>query len=716
MKTRSPNLDNEVVTSEGLEGKSFGIRDEDLGFILSILRDGLYEDPIGSICREIISNCVDAHTEAGIPDKPIEIYLPSVFESSIKFVDHGKGMSPEFIDENYRNFGASSKCYSDDVIGGFGIGSKSPWSYSDSFTVTTIWEGSKYVYSCYLDESERGKIFLLSEEETNESSGTTITIPVKSKDISTFTEKVKYYSRYLPVTPIITPKQDVNKRKIFLSGDNWEIYNDSGYGSVRYLVVSGIPYPINFNSLPQSAKDRSLENISFAIFCDVKDVDVATNREALKYKDKTIDFIKASFDKMKKELVDICSKELDQCATYKEAVLKWDKTNYGIRSLLPSNPSYKGKKISSSICISCSQPYTVQSFTRLSNNTTRLINDRTLDTFRLSSKEAIILNNLATSTDRNYVASVFDSDSNINTVYVIRGNGVVLSLKDLEFKERSQILASAHTLTAEDIELILMSSVTPKVRVKTKAVASTSQSSTPSVKKPKGHLRVLKFDGSLKRDYSKIGVYQFAEEVIIDPKSEKGYYIKVDKGSSEYFGNSNALLSHLSFFNLTSCYLVRKKEWEMFDNDSNWIDFEKYLDKEASKYLTDNFIRYNFYSNKYGRKIEDKQTSSILKENPDSLFSEYLSLLSKCESEHESTELLPIYQHISSLFNKKRNDYAKDKNYLYLENLYDRIKSRYPLLFSSNIYFHHINIAHINHYIKLIEDEIKSQPNLKLVA
>ena len=70
----------------------------------SALSDGLYKNKIGSIVREIASNCLDAHIQAGHPDRPFEIHLPDSFQPYIAFKDYGVGLSPEDMKTVYTKF------------------------------------------------------------------------------------------------------------------------------------------------------------------------------------------------------------------------------------------------------------------------------------------------------------------------------------------------------------------------------------------------------------------------------------------------------------------------------------------------------------------------------------------------------------------------------------------------------------------------------------
>ena len=175
--------------------QQFGVSDNKV--IFDILRNKLYVNPINAICREISSNCRDANREAGFPDKPIEISIERDFtnlgiagDAAISFKDSGIGIDPTRMSDVFLKYGESSKRNSNDFTGGFGLGAKTPFAYSDSFSIKTIcnYNGKriKYFYVAAIDKEEKGTMYLFREEETAEDTGTIITIPLKREDISKF--------------------------------------------------------------------------------------------------------------------------------------------------------------------------------------------------------------------------------------------------------------------------------------------------------------------------------------------------------------------------------------------------------------------------------------------------------------------------------------------------------------------------------------------------
>ena len=164
------------------QGTKMGFAPEAKSFLMDMMSDGLYSDKYGSIVREIASNCVDANTESG-SNEPVQIVIskPNSFSNAgeLSFSDNGIGISPERIEDIFTLYFASTKRDGNDMIGGFGIGAKSPFAYTDVFRVETV--SGDGVMRTYLME-KRGQdrsCTLLSEVPDNGPTGTTIRIPVK---------------------------------------------------------------------------------------------------------------------------------------------------------------------------------------------------------------------------------------------------------------------------------------------------------------------------------------------------------------------------------------------------------------------------------------------------------------------------------------------------------------------------------------------------------
>ena len=134
---------NTVQTHGIKDTVSFGIKQDGLAHIFSVLRNQLYSDKILAVIREYATNGVDAHTEAGKPNEPIVITLPTRWEPTFKCRDFGWGLSDTDIHEIYAFYGESTKRKSNQMIGQLGLGSKSAFAYGDNFVITSFVDGVK---------------------------------------------------------------------------------------------------------------------------------------------------------------------------------------------------------------------------------------------------------------------------------------------------------------------------------------------------------------------------------------------------------------------------------------------------------------------------------------------------------------------------------------------------------------------------------------------
>ena len=139
---KKPTVEASGVTTTA----TFGIKESGVGHIFHILRNQLYSDATTAVIREYATNAADAHVEAGITDRPIEVTLPSRFNLQFKVRDYGKSLSPEEIVDIFAFYGESTKRNTNNQTGMLGIGSKSGFAYGDNFVINSYIDGSYFVY------------------------------------------------------------------------------------------------------------------------------------------------------------------------------------------------------------------------------------------------------------------------------------------------------------------------------------------------------------------------------------------------------------------------------------------------------------------------------------------------------------------------------------------------------------------------------------------
>lgn len=138
----------------------------------------LYSDQELAVVREVICNAWDAHIDAGRTDIPVEITLTN---EKLVIKDHGKGIPHDQIGPIYGVYGKSTKKHDGNQTGGFGLGCKAPFAYTDHFEVISCSEGEKTIYTMSKSSaSVNGKpgITPIASFPTDES-GITVSISLK---------------------------------------------------------------------------------------------------------------------------------------------------------------------------------------------------------------------------------------------------------------------------------------------------------------------------------------------------------------------------------------------------------------------------------------------------------------------------------------------------------------------------------------------------------
>lgn len=229
-------IESNVEPSKSL---NFGI--SDVRLVVDILSK-LYAYPIRTLVQEYICNGRDAMREHGTWGKvPMLIGVPNKFEPTFKVRDYGCGITPDRMENIFVNYGSSTKRNTNAQTGGFGIGAKSAFSYTDSFTITSFVDGIKYLYIAHLGDN--GGVNLINKESTTEANGVEISIGIKTSDISAFYDAVQRCVRYW-TEPLkfqgVTDGEIVQLKPIVTLGD-MSVY--TGESETIYLI-DGIEYDL----------------------------------------------------------------------------------------------------------------------------------------------------------------------------------------------------------------------------------------------------------------------------------------------------------------------------------------------------------------------------------------------------------------------------------------------------------------------------------------
>lgn len=312
--------------------------DDDNSIIFDILRDKMYSDKIGSLCREVMSNSRDANRESGRADKAIEVEiiepnkLTYVSDMCIVFRDFGLGITPDRMANVFVKYAASTKRSTNSQTGGFGLGAKTPFAYTDTFSIVTVcmWEGKrmKYTYSAMIDSSRKGKMIQFDSEEVSNdiATGTQIIVPIKENDRDKFEKKSLYYSYLWKVKPNyinFARSTQFEEEEEVISGDNFVVIKSSGRsmlsGEKYILNIDGIPYPLNTTQFSKLNNQALGSGYRIILNAKVGSLTISANREAVQYDDRTKQAISVILDEIKTIIKSKLISYIADSKTYLEA-------------------------------------------------------------------------------------------------------------------------------------------------------------------------------------------------------------------------------------------------------------------------------------------------------------------------------------------------------------------------------------------------------------
>jgi len=308
--------------------------------VFQMFTKNVYSNPIGTVVREITSNCFDSHVEAGVQNTPVLIkktYDTQTDTNYISFIDYGVGMSPDRVENIYSVYFESSKRQTNNEIGGFGIGGKTPLAYKrytgegdgeydNSFFVITNYNGIKYYYTVF-EGQESPEYSLFHSEKTDERNGTEIRIPVLSKDIDKFELELVRQLYYFEGIIFEGFSERVKNDYQIIRGKNF-LYRGNDITNAMHVCLGKVYYPIDFNVLGLYNYDYQ---IPIAIDIPIGAVGVTVSRESLDYSEQTVNYLKKRIKDVIEELTGMLEKQYDNVHTLEEYFQLND--NFGFLSL-----------------------------------------------------------------------------------------------------------------------------------------------------------------------------------------------------------------------------------------------------------------------------------------------------------------------------------------------------------------------------------------------
>lgn len=318
-----------------------------------ILSSGIYANKIQAIIREISCNAYDSHVEAGKKDIPFDVHLPTTLEPYFSIRDYGTGLTHQQVFDVYTTYFESTKTDSNDYVGALGLGSKSPFSYTDNFSITAIRDGKKGIYSAFINEHGFPSVVRMSSSDTDEPSGVELKFSVNElTDYNKFVYESQRVFKHFTTIPNFTGErcnvvEKTYKEKNII--DNVHVLNN-GYDKYSYVIMGNICYPIDNNAIKTHIETGLISylDMSLEIHFNIGDVEFQSSREGLSYTKYTVNAIESKLKELESKLDGIIEAEANQIDNAWEKVdflVKKSKTNIWKNSILNYVKKYDLKYI-----------------------------------------------------------------------------------------------------------------------------------------------------------------------------------------------------------------------------------------------------------------------------------------------------------------------------------------------------------------------------------
>lgn len=244
--------------------------------------------------------------EDEIPDSAEVIGIPGFYNGSLVFRrEDGEIIRSPGL---YTTLFHSTKEEDEDQIGAFGLGSKSPFAVSDSFTVESRMDGKLHRFLMYLNANRIPTVDLLTKdldtrdpkpEDTDEFNGMMVKIPVKNTRFSAYSDELIRLGRVMrPEDRPEVENASYNFRWDDISYDykvNNTYIQPKGNGNTHYAVMGGVSYPIDLDQLDEDTSAIMSKFPSSYTYFELGSLNVPPSREDLSYDEFTRETLSAEF-------------------------------------------------------------------------------------------------------------------------------------------------------------------------------------------------------------------------------------------------------------------------------------------------------------------------------------------------------------------------------------------------------------------------------------
>lgn len=390
---------NETVGATGVKKT---IDEKSMGIALDVLQCSMYQYGIKSTVREVSSNAVDAVKEKQMARNIIngnnivsdyfieeegDIYHSSKFDDSyydLNFLsdddqvylkyeekgpgekdcfsvqDHGVGLGGDRL-ESFFTLNYSTKRLTKNLLGSFGLGSKSPLSTGvESFRMESIYNGEKFAFDIYVDKIEsvipkfndkglnnvhhfKEQDYEFYAEPTNEKNGVKIIVETKKHHRRDYVHAVKSQLLYFKGLKFIYRYENDNSdseidlgAKIIYEDMDILISNNSEYDK-PHIILGTDDTQVVYGAVDFQELELEQRMGAIGLKMNLADIAVTPSRESVIWNIKTREAVIAKFNTVQetaaKVIQDSLSKETDFLTWVRKInkILNTNSTTYDYR-------------------------------------------------------------------------------------------------------------------------------------------------------------------------------------------------------------------------------------------------------------------------------------------------------------------------------------------------------------------------------------------------
>lgn len=297
------------------------------GKLFELLSSKLYKDKISSIVRELSCNAADSHIAADNPE-PFDIFLPSRLNPVFSIKDYGTALSHEEMKRIYTCYGESTKMDSNEFIGAFGLGSKTPFSYVQSFNITSTHNNTRTLYNAFINEEGIPSLTVMGQEETTDENSFEVSFPVDPEDFKEFKRKtyttLMHFQSPVKIDGVLYKHEYEN---VVYQDDNIVVQKpDYYYDKDLYIHMGHVMYKVDCSELfkhqGKTNEEKFLLQWNIYMKMPIGTVEVVVSREELSYTEYTIQNIRTALQKISKSYIQKLKKSYEGLKTGWERAVK----------------------------------------------------------------------------------------------------------------------------------------------------------------------------------------------------------------------------------------------------------------------------------------------------------------------------------------------------------------------------------------------------------